>query len=148
MQKLPYKDFKYTNTSLVPRSGFLDTILNTLDDTDHGYYISCAINHINSCKYRTEQLALIPNKRKMNDNELGYIESGMGKARSDKLILDQNNKTEHMVHYRMSKFYVKMGVKVTNNHRVIILNNITYVETIFKTILIKNSSKKRKWKRM
>ena len=37
----------------------------------------------------------------------------------EELILDQNNKTEYMVHYRMLKFYVKMGVKVTNNHRVI-----------------------------
>ena len=29
-----------------------------------------------------------------------------------KKFLDQNNKTEYMVHYRMLKFYVKMGVKV------------------------------------
>ena len=41
------------------------------------------------------------------------------KARSKKLISDQNNKTEYMVHYRMLKFYVKMGVKITKIHRVI-----------------------------
>ena len=40
------------------------------------------------------------------------------KQKTDKLILDQNNKTEHMVQYRMLKFYVKMGVKVTKIHRV------------------------------
>ena len=39
---------------------------------------------------RTEQLALMPNKRKINDNELGYRERDGGKARSEKLILDQN----------------------------------------------------------
>ena len=68
----------------------------------------------------------MPNKRKINDNELGYRERGGGKARSEKLlhrseklILDQNNKTEYMVHYRMLKFYVKMGVKVTKIQRVI-----------------------------
>ena len=61
----------------------------------------------------------MPNKRKINDNELGYRERDGGKARSEKLILDQNNKTEYMVHYRMLKFYVKMGVKVTKIHRVI-----------------------------
>ena len=61
----------------------------------------------------------MPNKRKINDNELSYIERGLGWARSQKLILYQNNKTENMVPYRMLKFYVKMGVKVTKIHRVI-----------------------------
>ena len=35
------------------------------------------------------------------------------------IVLDQNNKTEYMVQYRMVKFYVKMGVKVTKIHRLI-----------------------------
>ena len=104
MQKLPYKDFKYSDTSI-------DVILNTADDSDHGYYIVCDINYTNSCKERTEQLALIPNKRKINDKELGYRERDGGKARSEKLALDQNNKAEYMVHYRMLKFYVKMVLK-------------------------------------
>ena len=67
---------------------------------------------------KREQLALMPNKRKIND-ELGCREREKSKARTEKLILDQNNKTEYMVHYRMLKFYVKMGVKVTKIHRVI-----------------------------
>ena len=74
MQKVPYKDFEYSDTSLNPRSRFLDAILITPDDSDHGYYIVCDINYTNSCKDRTEQLTLIPNKRKINDNELGYRE--------------------------------------------------------------------------
>ena len=99
MQKLPYKDFEFiTTTTLDPRSGFLDVILNTPDDSDHGYYIVCDIDYTNECKKRTEQLALMPNKRKINDNELSYRERDGGKARSEKLILDQNNKTEYMVH--------------------------------------------------
>ena len=100
--------------------------MNTPDDTDHGYYIVCDIDYTNDCKERTEQLALMPNKRKINDIELGYRQREKSKARSgkllhrsEKLILDQNNKTEYMVHYRMLKFYVKMGVKVTKIHRVI-----------------------------
>ena len=119
MQKLPYKDFQFTTTTT------LDTILNTPDDSDHGYYIVCDIDYTNEYKERTEQLAFMPNKRKINDNELGYRERDGGKARSakrlhrsEKLILDQNNKTEYLVHYRMLKFYVKMEVKVTKIHRV------------------------------
>ena len=113
MQKLPYKDLQLTSTTT------LDVILNTPDDSDHGYYIVCDIDYTNECKERTEQLALMPNKRKINDNELGYRETDGGKARSENLILDQNNKTEYMVHYRMLKFYVKMGVKVIKIHRII-----------------------------
>ena len=60
MQKLPYKDFQFTTTTL-------DTILNTPDDSDHGYYIVCDIDYTNECKERTEQLALMPHKRKIND---------------------------------------------------------------------------------
>ena len=58
MQKLPYKYFKFTTTSL-------DYILNTPDDSYHGYYIVCDIEYTNSCKDRTEQLALMPDKRKI-----------------------------------------------------------------------------------
>ena len=127
MQKLLYKDFEFVTTTLDPRtdfvrgkpSGFLDAILNTPDDSDHGYYIVCDIDYTNESKERTEQLALMPNKGKINDNELGYREKDGGKARSEQLILDQNNKTEYVVHYRMLKFYVKMGVKLTKIHRVI-----------------------------
>ena len=55
----------------------------------------------------------MPDNRKINDNELGYRERERGKTKTEKLIFDQNNKTEYKVHYRMLKFYVKMGVKVT-----------------------------------
>ena len=61
----------------------------------------------------------MPDNRKINDNELGYREREKNKTKTEKLILEQNNKTEYMVHYRMLKFYVKMGVKVKKIHRVI-----------------------------
>ena len=55
MQKLAYKCFEYISTPL-------DEILNTQDDSDHGYFIVFDINYNNSCKDKTEQLSLIPNK--------------------------------------------------------------------------------------
>ena len=98
MQKLLYESFIFTNTPL-------DEIMNTPDESDHGYYIVCDINYTNSCKDRTEQLALMANKRKINDNELGYRERQKGRARTEKLLLDENNKLQYMVHYRMLKFF-------------------------------------------
>ena len=96
MQKLPYKDFQFTTITL-------ESILNTPDDSDHGYFMVCDIDYNNSFKERTEQLALMPNKKKINDNELGYRERDGGNAKTEKLILDQNNKTEYIVHYTMLK---------------------------------------------
>ena len=52
----------------------------------------------------------------MHENEQGYREREKGRARTEKFILDQNNKTEYMVHYRMLNFSVKMGVKVALVH--------------------------------
>ena len=63
MQKLPYKYLIYITTSI-------DYILNSRDDSDHGYYIVCDTNYNNSCKDRTEQQALMLNKRKKNDIDL------------------------------------------------------------------------------
>ena len=110
VQKLLYKDFEYYSTSLDNGDTMLRHILNT-----------CDINYTNSCKDRTEHLALMSSKRKKNHHELGYRERERGstlghpksRARSEKLILDQNKRREYMFHYRMLKFYVKMGVKVT-----------------------------------
>ena len=48
MQKLPYKGFQYYSTSI-------DEVLNTPDDSDHGYFIICDIKYTNRCKQRTEQ---------------------------------------------------------------------------------------------
>ena len=148
MQKLPYKDFQFTTTTTNTTNTTLDTILNTPDDSDLGYYIVCDNDYTNECKERTEQLALMPNKRKINDNELGYREGDGGKARSEKLILDQNNKTEYMVHYRMVKFYVKMGVKVTKIHRVIKFKQDYMRRDYTKTKQIKEQQLKLKQKRM
>ena len=97
VQKLPYEDFEYSSTSL-------DKILNTTDDSDHGYYIVCDIDYNDIGKDRTEQQALRPNKRKLYDNELGNREREKGRARTEKLILDQNNKKEYMVNYKMLFF--------------------------------------------
>ena len=101
MRKLPCKDFEYQGTCFANSDRSLDNwitmlrhILNTPDDSDHGYYVVCDINYTNSCKDRTEQLALMPNKIKINDNELGYRERETGRVRTEKLILDQSNKTE------------------------------------------------------
>ena len=102
------------------------------------FYIFCEINDTNSSKDRTELLALMPNKRKIKDTKLDYREREKGRARTEKLILDQNNKTEIVVHYRMLKFHFKMDVKVTKIHRV-----IKFKQDYICTDYIQNNTNKR-----
>ena len=68
MHKLPNKEFKCTNKSL-------DVIINTPDDSDFDYHIVCDFGDYDICKDKTEQVALMPLKRKTNESELGCIES-------------------------------------------------------------------------
>ena len=50
---------------------------------------------------------------------MGYKQRPPTSSKSKKLILDQNNKYEYPILYRMLKFVVKMGIKVTKVHRII-----------------------------
>ena len=112
MQKLPYKDFEYSNTTL-------DEVLNTSDDSDYGYWLICDLEYTNECKERTSNFQLLPHRREAENNELGYKQSPPTSSKSKKLIIDQNNKYEYPIHYRVLKFVVKMGIKVTIVHRII-----------------------------
>ena len=106
------EDFEYSNTTL-------DKVLNTSDNSDYGYWLTCDLEYTNECKERTGNFQLLPHRREVENNELGYKQRPTTSSKSEKLILDQNNKYEYPIHYRMLKFVVKMGIKVTKVHRII-----------------------------
>ena len=64
MQKLPYKDFEYSNATL-------DKALNTSDDSDYGYWLICDLEYTNECKERSSNFQLLPHGREEENNELG-----------------------------------------------------------------------------
>ena len=80
MQKLPYKDFEYSNATL-------DKVLKT---SDYGYWLICDLKHTNECKERTSNFQLLPHGREVENNELGYKQRPPTSSISKKLILDQN----------------------------------------------------------
>ena len=111
-QKLPYKDFEFSNTTL-------DEVLNTSDDSDYGYWLIWNLEYTNECKERTSNFQLLPHGIEVEINELGYKQRPRTSSKSKKLILDQNTKYEYSIHYQIIKFVVKMGIKVTKVHRII-----------------------------
>ena len=98
MQKLPYKDLKYQGTCFADSITSLNDKLNTPDDRDYVYYVVYDIDRNVDCKDKTKQISLMPNKGKINDKRLGYRKREKGRARTEKLILDQNDQNEYMVH--------------------------------------------------
>ena len=70
-------------------------------------------------KKRTSNFQLLSHGRGVENKELGYKQRPPTSSKSMKLILDQNNKNEYPIHYRMLKFVVEMGIKVTKVHRII-----------------------------
>ena len=116
MQKLPYKDFEYSNVTLDEEKTMLQSILGTPDDSDFGFWVICDLKYTNSSKDKTGNFRLLPLRRNIENSELGYKTSS---SKSEKLILDHNDKYEYPIHYRMLKFVVKMGIKVNKVHRII-----------------------------
>ena len=112
MQKLQYKDFSFSDATP-------GEVLNTPDDSDYGYWLICDLECTKECKDRTSNFQLLPYKREVENNELGYKQKLSTSSKSEKLKLDQNNKYEYPIHYRMLKFVVKMGIKVYKIHRII-----------------------------
>ena len=64
MQKLPYKYFSFSKSTL-------DKVLNTPDDSDYGFWLICDLEYTNECKNRTNDFQLLPHKREVESNELG-----------------------------------------------------------------------------
>ena len=85
MQKLPYKYFSFTDTTL-------DEVLNSPDDSDYGYWLICVFEYTNECKDRSSNFQLLPYGREGEYNELGCKQRPKTAAKSKKLLLDQNNK--------------------------------------------------------
>ena len=56
MQKLPYKNFVYSNVTL-------DEVLNTDDDSDYGYWVICDLEYTDESKDRTINFPLLPLKK-------------------------------------------------------------------------------------
>ena len=112
MQKLPYKDFSFTKVTL-------DELLNAPDESDYGNWLICDLEYTNECKDRTSNFQLLPHRMEVKNNEQGYKQRPKTSAKSENLILDQDNKYEYPIHYRMLMFVVKMGIKVSKVHRII-----------------------------
>ena len=96
-----------------------EDILNTSDDNEYGYFIECYLEYPVEIKEKTKNFLLCPHQTKADPNLFSKYMNCVNQPNykpTEKLICDLTNKQKYMIHYRMFKFYTKMGMKVTKIH--------------------------------
>ena len=124
-QYLPTRDFKKIKLCCEYDSVLMNEIkednLSTPDDNEYGYFIECNLEYPAEMKEKTENFPFCPYQTKA-DTELFTTYMNSVKQPNckptEKLICDLTNKQKYMIHYRMFKFFTKMGLKVTKIHTV------------------------------
>ena len=93
--------------------------MNTPDDNEYGYFIECDLEYPVEIKGKTKNFLLCPYQTKADPNLFSEYMNCVNQPNykpTEKLICDLTNKQKYMIHYRMFKFYTKMGMKVTKIH--------------------------------
>ena len=103
-QYLPYDEIKFSNNIK------LETILNTPDNSEIGYFVECDLIYPDNIKEKTKHFPFCP-ENKISPQE--KFSDYMNEIKPDsytqckKLICDWTDKKNYLLHYRMLKFYVK-----------------------------------------
>ena len=99
----------------------VEDILQTPDDNEYGFFIECNLEYPAEIKEKTKNFPFCPYQTKADPNLfLGYMNNinQPNYKPTPKLMCDVTNKSKYMIHYRMFKFYLNQGMKVTKIHTI------------------------------
>ena len=116
-QFLPTGNFIKLDLNDQNKNGMIQKILNTPDDSEIGYFILVDLEYPPEIKLLTENFPLCAYKTKADPNLFSEYMNSVKQVNyrpSPKLMCDQTNKYNYFVHYRLLKFYLKMGMKIIN----------------------------------
>ena len=88
------------------------------DNNPYGFFIECDLEYPAE---KTENFPLCPYQTKADPELFTTYMNGVKQLNykpSEKLMCDLTNKQKYMIHYRMFKFYTKIGMKVTHIHTI------------------------------
>ena len=124
-ENLPDDEIKFD------RNVKLDDILNTPDDTDISFFIEVKFRNPDNIKYKTKKFSVAPENKK---NNLGDFNDFLKKIKPDtytqtkNIMCDWSNKKKYLIQYRMSKFYVRHGMKCKKVHNVFSFKQSKWLE--------------------
>ena len=122
-QYLPTGEFKKLQ---LPENYSQDQLVEDLlqipdDDNEYGYFIDYDLEYPVEIKEKTKNIPFCPYQTKADpDLFSGYMNSvnQPNYKPTSKLMCDVTNKSKYMIHYRMFKFYLNQGMKVTKIHTI------------------------------
>ena len=98
-----------------------EDILSTPDDNEYGYFIECDLEYPVEIEEKTENIPLCPYQTKADPNlfsdYMNSVKQTIYKP-NPKLMCDVTNKQKYKMHYKVFKFYISMGMKITKIHCV------------------------------
>ena len=95
--------------------------LSTQDVKEYGYFIERDLEYPAEIREKTENFPLCPYQTKADPNLFSDYMNSVKQPNykpTEKLMCDLTNKRKYMIHYRMFKFYIEMGMKVTKIHTI------------------------------
>ena len=98
-----------------------EDILNTPDDNEYGYFIECDLEYPVEIEEKTKNFPFCPYQTKADPDLFSAYMNNVNQPNykpTPKLMCDVTNKTKYMIHYRMLKFYLNQGMKVTKIHTI------------------------------
>ena len=109
----------------------LEEILNTLDDSEVGYFLEVDLKYSDKIKEKTKNFAFAPLNKKSNPDDFSdYMKTIKTDTytQTKKLICDWSDKKNYLVHYRMLNFYNRHGMIVEKVHSVISYKQSRWLE--------------------
>ena len=94
---------------------WLEKILKTPDENEIGYFLEVDLKYPDNLKEKTKNF---PENKKIILIYINYMKKIKPKnyTKSRKLICDWTDTKEYLIHYKMLKFYVKLGTVVAKIH--------------------------------
>ena len=124
-QPLLFDEIKFDNNVT------LEDILNTLDDSDIGYFVEVDLKYPDNIKEKTKIFPFAPVNKKINPDDFNdYMKTIKPDTyiQTKKLICDFSDKRNYLVHYRMLKFYLRNELIVDKVHNIISFRQSRWLE--------------------
>jgi hypothetical protein len=115
-----------------------------------GYIIECDLDYPQNLHKLHSEYSLCPEKRKIKKSELSPYQKklcdikklNIKRIASEKLVLTLYDKKNYTLHYRNLKLYLKLGMKLKKIHKVLSLNQSSWLKPCI--LLNKNLREKAK----
>ena len=116
---LPLNPCNYTDNYNLEQ--LVEDLLQIPDDNEYGYFIECDLEYPVEIKEKTKNFPFCPYQTKADPNLFSGFMNNINQPNykpTSKLMCDVTNKSKYMIHYRMFKFYLNQGMKVTKIHTI------------------------------